>query len=193
MASLVGRRTVTNAGADESETAGSAARPYWGPYRAGIGVGLTLLAAFLIMGRGLGTSGAFTSAVAASVHAVAPSHAEDNGMFSAYVGTPGKSPFSDRLVLEVLGVIVGGFISGQLAGRRKIEVTRGPRVSIRTRLVLAFGGGVLMGFAAKLARGCTSSQGLSGGALLSVGSWVFMLSLFAAGYASSRLFRRQWT
>jgi uncharacterized protein len=169
------------------------ARPYWGPYRAGIGVGLTLLASFLIMGRGLGASGAFTSLVAAGVHAVAPGHAAENGMFSAYAGAPEKSLLSDRLVFEVLGVIVGGLLSGWLAGRRKVEVTRGPRTSVRSRLVLAFAGGVLMGFAAKLARGCTSSQGLSGGALLSVGSWVFMLSLFAAGYASSRLFRRQWS
>ena len=43
----------------------------------------------------------------------------------------------------------------------------------------ALAGGVLMGLAAKMTRGCTSGQALSGGALLSVGSWAFMFSVFA--------------
>jgi uncharacterized protein len=43
-----------------------------------------------------------------------------------------------------------------------------------------------------LARGCTSGQALSGGALLSVGSWVFMLALFAAGFGAARLARKLW-
>jgi hypothetical protein len=49
-----------------------------------------------------------------------------------------------------------------------------------------------MGFAARLARGCTSGLALTGGALLSVGAWVFMIALFAAGYAAAPLFRRAW-
>jgi hypothetical protein len=34
---------------------------------------------------------------------------------------------------------------------------------------------------------------LTGGALLSVGSWIFMLSVFAGGYALAWFVRRQWT
>ena len=45
---------------------------------------------------------------------------------------------------------------------------------------------------AKLARGCTSGQALSGGALLSVGSWIFIASCFAAGYALAPIARRLW-
>ena len=33
---------------------------------------------------------------------------------------------------------------------------------------------------------------LSGGAMLSVGSWAFMIAVFVAGYAAMRLFRRLW-
>ena len=40
-----------------------------------------------------------------------------------------------------------------------------------------------MGLGAVLARGCTSGQALTGGALLSVGSWLFMIAAFAAAYA----------
>ena len=39
-------------------------RSYANPYVAGVGLGLVLLAAFVVMGRGLGASGAFASAAA---------------------------------------------------------------------------------------------------------------------------------
>jgi uncharacterized protein len=51
---------------------------------------------------------------------------------------------------------------------------------------------VLMGVGAKFARGCTSGQALSGGALLSVGSWIFIASCFAAGYVLAPAARRLW-
>jgi uncharacterized membrane protein YedE/YeeE len=50
-----------------------------------------------------------------------------------------------------------------------------------------------MGIGAKLARGCTSGLGLTGGATLSVGSWLFVLAAFSAAYAIAPLLRRQWT
>ena len=49
-----------------------------------------------------------------------------------------------------------------------------------------------MGFATRVARGCTSGQALTGGAMLSVGSWVFMVAIFAGAYATARLVKRQW-
>jgi hypothetical protein len=45
-------------------------KPYWNPYVAGVGLGLTLLAAFVIIGRGLGASGGFTTAVSYGVQVV---------------------------------------------------------------------------------------------------------------------------
>ncbi|MBI3195421.1 MAG: YeeE/YedE family protein [Ignavibacteriae bacterium] len=165
---------------------------YWNPYVAGIGLGLVLLASFVIMGRGLGASGAFTSLVSVGVNAVAPEHATSNGFFSEYLGDGKHNPLKDWLVFEVLGVIVGGFFSGILAHRVKGTVEKGERISTGKRFLLAFLGGGIMGFGAKLARGCTSGQALTGGALLSLGSWAFMLSVFAGGYAVAYFFRRQW-
>jgi len=92
----------------------------------------------------------------------------------------------------VLGVIVGGLIGAATSGRFGREVSKGSTFGTGGRLALALAGGVLMGFAAKLARGCTSGQGLSGGALMSVGSWAFMLSVFAGGYGMAYFVRRQW-
>ena len=50
----------------------------------------------------------------------------------------------------------------------------------------------VMGFAAALARGCTSGQALSGGATLAAGSWVYMMMVFAGGYATAYFARRLW-
>jgi len=72
------------------------------------------------------------------------------------------------------------FLSGTLAHRVKKGIDKGPRVSNRTRLIYAFIGGGLMGFGAKLARGCTSGQALSGGAILNLGSWAFMMMILPA-------------
>jgi uncharacterized protein len=174
------------------ERAHSEPQPYWNPYVAGLGLGLVLLAAFVIMGRGLGASGAFSSVVATVVNGVAPSHAKANEFYSEYLGDGTTSPLKDWLVFEVLGAIVGGFISGLLAGRVKKMVEKGPRVSVAGRFVFAFAGGLIMGFGAKLARGCTSGQALTGGALLGLGSWAFMLAVFGGAYACAYFVRRQW-
>jgi uncharacterized membrane protein YedE/YeeE len=168
------------------------AAPYMNPYVAGIGLGLVLLAAYVIMGRGLGASGAFSAAVAWVVDLVAPSHARGNPFYLEYLESGTGHPLKDWLVFEVFGVLVGGFLSGALAGRIKRTVEKGPRISTRSRLTLAFVGGMLMGVGAKLARGCTSGQALSGGAVLGVGSWAFMIMVFAGGYATAWFLRRQW-
>ena len=116
-------------------------QPYWNSYWAGFGLGLVLLASFVIMGRGLGASGAFTTAVATAVHQVAPAHAENSPFYSEYLGDGTRSPLKDWLVFEVLGVFVGGFLSGVLANRLKLTVEQGPRSTTARRLLYAFVGG----------------------------------------------------
>jgi hypothetical protein len=168
-------------------------QPYWNPYLAGFALGLVLLAAFVVMGRGLGVSGAVTSTVVAGVDAVAPEHLAANRYAQAYLGDGTTSPLKDWMVIEVAGVILGGLVSGLLAKRFRWSVEKGPRISTHGRLLYAFGGGAIMGFATRLARGCTSGQALTGGAMLSLGSWVFMIAIFAGAYATARLVKRQWT
>lgn len=166
--------------------------PYLNPYLAGIGLGLVLLAAFVIMGRGLGASGAFSSTVAWLTNLVAPAHAQANEYLGEYIGDGSTHPLKAWLVFEVIGVAAGALLSGILAGRARLAVEKGPRVSTAVRLACAFVGGGLMAFGAHLARGCTSGQALTGGALLNVGSWAFMLMVFVGGYAVAWFFRWQW-
>lgn len=173
-------------------TARVEAAPYMNPYLAGIGLGLVLLAAFVVMGRGLGASGAVNAVVAWLVHVVAPTHAASREFLADYIGDGSVHPLETWLVFEVVGVFAGALLSGLLAHRATLTVERGPRASVALRLGLAFAGGATMAFGAALARGCTSGQALTGGALLSAGSWAFMLSVFAGAYAVAPIVRRQW-
>jgi uncharacterized protein len=167
-------------------------QPYMNPYLAGIGLGLVLLAAFVLVGRGLGASGAFNSVIVWAVNAVAPEHARHNEFMAGYLGDGSSSPLKSWLVFEVIGVFAGAMLSGLLAGRASVMTEKGPRVSVRARLAMAFVGGVLMAFGAALARGCTSGQALTGGALLNLGSWAFMMMVFAGAYAVAYFVRWQW-
>ncbi len=169
------------------------AKPYSNPYLVGIGLGLVLLAAFVIMGRGLGASGAISTAVAVTVNIIAPEHAAGNDFYSEYIGDGSTNPLMDWLIFQTLGVLAGGFLSGTISHRVKKGVEKGPHISTKMRFVYAFIGGGLLGYGAKLARGCMSGQALSGGAVLNLGSWVFMMMVFVGGYAAAYFMRRQWT
>jgi uncharacterized membrane protein YedE/YeeE len=170
-----------------------APQPYISPYLAGVGIGVVLLLAYVVMGRGLGASGAFSSVVTAAVSAAAPEHASASAYHVRYAESTGAGLLRDWLVLEVVGITLGALISGWLAGRfRWGAVDRGPRATRGARLGYALAGGVIMGVGAKLARGCTSGQALTGGALLSVGSWTFVIAAFAAAFLVAPLVRRQW-
>jgi hypothetical protein len=166
------------------------ARAYADPYAAGVGLGLVLLSAYVVAGRGLGASGAFATA-AATVASVSGSAARENVFFADHLASGGM--LGDWLVVELLGVLIGGFLSAALAGRLRLSVERGPHTGVGARMALALGGGALMGAGAVLARGCTSGQALSGGALLSVGSWTFVAGAFGAAYAAAWAVRRVWT
>jgi len=167
------------------------AAPYWNPYLAGVGLGLVLLASFVIMGRGLGATGAFSGLLVWAVGGVAPEYVSANPIHSGYLND--GAPLLTFLVFLTLGSFTGAAVSARLAGRAGFTVGKGPRITVGARLMLAFTGGAIMAVGAKLASGCTSGQALTGGAMLNVGSWTFMIAVFIGGYAFAWLLRRQWT
>jgi uncharacterized protein len=175
---------------EAADAEGVQARPFMNPYLAGIGLGLVLLAAFVLVGRGLGASGAFSSTLAWLMSLVAPAHTHSNEFLNERLAY--GHPLKEWLVFEIMGALVGAFLSGLLAGRVKLGIEKGPRASNAMRLGLAFLGGGLMAFGAHLARGCTSGQALTGGGLLNLGSWAFMMCVFAGAYAAAYFVRRQW-
>ncbi len=171
---------------------------YWNPYIGGVLLGLVLLAANFVSGRGLGASGAIKSAVIASAEAIAPKHVENTKFYQEYYssheegGDSESSPLKSWLVLEMLGVLVGGFISGAIAGRLKIKVEHSPRITSGRRLLFALMGGVFFGFGSQLGRGCTSGSALSGMAVLSLGGFITMAAIFGTAYALAYFVRKNW-
>jgi hypothetical protein len=164
--------------------------PFWNPYMAGVGLGLTLLLSFISLGAGLGASGSIARTSSTLAHKVAPSFIEENSYFGEWF--QGGSPLAYYLVFMTVGVFFGGLLSAWAARRIRPSVERGTRISRGGRLTLAILGGVLVGFASRLAMGCTSGQALSGGALLLSGSWVFMLAIFAGAYGFAWFVRKEW-
>jgi len=164
---------------------------YWNPYIGGIMLGLVLLSANFISGRGLGASGALKSVVVSTVNTVAPDHAESTTFYKNYNETH-ESPMKGWLVFQVLGVLVGGFLSGTLAKRLKFKVEHSPKISSKRRLIFALIGGAFFGFGSQLGRGCTSGSALSGMAVLSLGGFITMACIFGTAFGLAYFFRKNW-
>lgn len=171
---------------------------YLNPYIGGVLLGLVLIAANFVSGRGLGASGALKSTIAASVKTAAPKHYENAQFYQEFQkkresrDKGDQSPLKDWLVFEMLGLIVGGFLSGAIAGRLKLKVEHSPGITSKRRLIFALFGGVFFGFGSQLGRGCTSGSALSGMAVMSVGGFITMAAIFGSAFAFAYFFRKNW-
>jgi hypothetical protein len=153
-------------------------------------LGIVLLAAYAITGRGLGATGAYSSVAAWIAGLVSPDHAATNIVHAKYWND--GTPLLSWTLFLLLGAFIGALISGLQGRRVHLTIERGPRVGDGGRLLLAFSGGAICAVGAKIAKGCTSGQALTGGSILNVGSLVFMLSVFAAAYGLAYVMRKEW-
>jgi uncharacterized protein len=164
---------------------------YSNPYAMGMALGVVLYVSYLVTGHGLGASGGLARWVTVALKSVAPQQVDTHSFF-ARMGAGTNHPLSHWLIWEIFGVLIGGLIAGLLGKRVRFEVQRGWRLSAGLRLVLALSGGLLVGWGTQLSRGCTSGQALSGGAVMSVGSWAFMFAVFGGAYAVAYPLRKLW-
>jgi hypothetical protein len=167
-------------------------KPYMNPYAAGFLLGLVLLATIYITGRGLGASGAFKSAAVETVKVVAPEHHASSEFYSDYEKDNPGGVLKSWLVWEILGVLVGAFISALLSNRIKLRIESGPNVRHRVRIAAAVLGGALFGFGSQFGRGCTSGSALSGMAVMSFGGIITMMAIFGSAYFLAYFFRNLW-
>ncbi|MDQ1771824.1 YeeE/YedE family protein [Labilibaculum sp. A4] len=165
---------------------------YLNPYVGGVLLGLVLLAANFVSGRGLGASGAIKSAVVTTVSSVMPSHVENSAFYTEYKESHPGNPMKSWLVFEMIGVLIGGFLSGAFAKRLKFKVEHSPKITSKRRIMFAVLGGILFGFGSQLGRGCTSGSALSGMAVLSVGGFLTMAFIFGTAFALAYFFRKNW-
>jgi len=152
----------------------------WSPYAVGIGIGLLSCAAFLLSDKPIGCSTAF---------------ARGSGMLEKLFrgNVVREMPYYRQFIPEVdwewmlvTGVFLGAMTSAWLSGELRLEwvpafwaANFGP--DYMPRLVTAFFGGVIMGFGARWAGGCTSGHGISGTLQLAVSGWLAAAAFFVSG------------
>lgn len=163
---------------------------FWSPYLAGVGLGVTLLASFVVAGQGLGASRAFTVAAGTALKGILPAYTSTLSYLTKYLE---QSPFRDWTSLEIMGVLFGALAGVLISGGFKLQVDRATGMTLRMRVLTAFSGGIILGFAGRLARGCTSGVALTGGSQFALAGWVFVIAMFAAGFLFAAFFRRLWT
>ena len=166
------------------------ARRRWNPYVVGVLIGVLSWVTFYGMGKALGTSTTMVHVSGLATGIVAPEHVENNAYYAKYFNPPKKTMFDWQFAL-VIGLVGGAMVGSKLIGRDKF-VERVPTLwsqrfgpSKAKRYAAAFLGGAIMLFGARMAGGCTSGHGVSGGLQLAVSSWTFFFSMFASGVAAA--------
>ncbi len=166
---------------------------YINPYLGGVLLGLLMIITIFISGRELGISGAVKDTVVASAEIISPTAAKEHPYYKKFLKN-NHSPMDTWLVYEVLGVFLGGLISGIIFGRvKKPFVEHGPRITSKKRIIYALIGGIIWGFGTRLGRGCTSGAALSGSSTFSFGGVMVMLLIFSSAYLVAYFFRKLWT
>ncbi len=161
-------------------------KDYWSPYIAGALIGLLQIPVFFIEGS-LGSSGSLQSTACALQTFIAEN-------FEKISGTCFLNQKSWWQLGFVLGIILGAFISKKLSGTPRKNISPFWKQTLSNysdnkRYIMAFSGGFLFLLGARIADGCTMGNGVSGISLLSVGSFVVVLSMFIAGIFAARFYK----
>jgi uncharacterized membrane protein YedE/YeeE len=152
----------------------------WSPYAVGAGIGVLSVLTFLLSNETIGVSGAFSSTSGMIEKLFKGRHVEQKEYYQK------NPPAINWEWLFVAGLVIGSFVSAQLSG--DFQIVWVPQRWLQSagdsrllRWAMAFLGGVVMGFGARWARGCTSGHGISGTLQLAVSSWIVTLALFGSG------------
>ena len=81
------------------------AAPYWSPYLAGFGLGLTLLVSYWLLGTGLGASAAVARSAAWFEHLILPGHVEGSAYFGKWF-SPGSPHVLKYYLVSIAGIVV---------------------------------------------------------------------------------------
>ena len=159
----------------------------WSPYFVGIGIGLLSWLSFLISGKPIATSTTFARAGGMIEEMIT---GEDTKRRAYYKKIKLKINWQWMLVV---GVVIGSFISATISGDFQVGVWV-PSLwasafgdSALLRVLVAFVGGIILGFGARFAGGCTSGHGISGTLQLAVSSWISAIFFFVGGIITAHL------
>jgi len=158
----------------------------WSPYAVGIGIGILSWITFLLSDRFIGCSTAFARSTGMIERLFRGRKVLERPYFQQF------APEVDWEWMLVIGVVIGSFLSANLSGvfqgqwvPPKWAAVFGPFIA--TRWLAALIGGVLIGFGARFAGGCTSGHGISGSLQLAISSWLTTIFFFIGGVATAML------
>jgi hypothetical protein len=161
------------------------------PYLVGVGIGVLSWIVFVVVAAPIGitTAGSQLAGGVASL-AVGQETVAANTYWARY---PLRLDYG---TLFLIGTFFGGLASSLMNKTFRFETV--PPVwreqfggSVGLRFAVAFLGGALAMFGARLANGCTSGNTISQGLQLAVGGWAFTAALFAAGVPTALLLFRK--
>lgn len=162
-------------------------KPRWSPYLVGSLLGILSWITFAFMGKALGTSTSMAQAAGGIERLAAPTHVSENAYFSKYLGTIAEpKPMIEWQFMLVIFLAIGALFAAKLAKstfKESVPDLWAARFgsSKPLRFTFAFLGGILVIIGARMAGGCTSGHGLSGGMQLSTSGWIFLAAMFIAG------------
>lgn len=162
---------------------------YMNPLLAGLLLGIVLLATFVFTGHGLGATGFTTRLTAWIGMYVAPVTTNANDYLGGMV-EEGR-PLNAWITWQVIGVAIGALLSAFVAKRIHIQLDGKKFLGGSKRPLTALFGGILAGFGARVAAGCTSGLGLSGAAVLSLAGFTFLATFFGVGLLVSRFLKEE--
>jgi hypothetical protein len=161
--------------------------PAWSPYVVGGLIGVLSMVTFYLSDKPLGASTAYARVAGLLGRLVARRHTD-----SLHFYAEKKTPKIGWEVMLVAGIVVGAFLGAWTGG--EITARWLPPMWVERfghtlwlRVGVAFLGGALMAFGARMAGGCTSGHGISGALQLSVGSWIALIGFFVGGMAAAML------
>lgn len=155
--------------------------PAWSPYLVGGLIGVLSMLTFYFSNKPIGASTAYARIAGMLGLAIAPKHTRSLKYFH---DNPPKVGWELMLVVAVVGgSFLAAWTGGELTGQwlPAMWQERFGSDSYVLRMLVAFGGGVLMAFGARMAGGCTSGHGISGTLQLSIGSWISAICFFIGG------------
>jgi uncharacterized membrane protein YedE/YeeE len=152
----------------------------WSPYTVGIGIGLLAVLCFLLSDKVLACSTSFARTAGMIERLFRGDGVRHRPYYRRF------SPEIDWQWMLVLGVLLGALASSLLSGTFRLQWVPaawagrfGP--AVLPRQAVAFLGGVILGFGARWANGCTSGHGISGTMQNALSSWLAAVMFFAGG------------
>jgi uncharacterized membrane protein YedE/YeeE len=159
----------------------------WSPWAAGVLLGLTAVASYVLLDKTIGSSGGLESIDSILLKTFHLNLA--NSMYFRFQMPP---VISFQIILFI-GMILGSFVSSKWSKDFKFRMmpdkqwTQNFGPSKLKRWILIFIGGMIIEYAAGIAGGCTSGLAISGTMQLSPAGLLFIVGLFISGIITTKI------